>query len=371
MSSEVVKRTPLYPCHLQLGARMVPFAGYEMPVQYSSVLEETKAVRKTCGLFDVSHMGQFTLDGPDALKALQPLVTNNLEKVAPGQAQYNLLCNEAGGTIDDLIVYNRSETQTFLCVNASNIEKDFDWIKTHLKGDSVLKNISDETALIALQGPEAENILTKICDPNTVRELKYYWAIDTKVFDFPCYLSRTGYTGEDGFELYVAAEVSADLWNKLLEIGKPHGLLPCGLGARDTLRLEAGYPLYGHELGEEMSPLWAKLGWVIKLNKETFIGQDALKTEKEKGLSKSLKALLIKDRRIARQNYPICDESGNPIGQIASGTFSPHLNAPIALGLVDKDFAHLKTYFIEVRKTLIPAEEVSLPFVENHTRRGK
>ncbi len=349
---------------------MVPFAGYDMPVQYTSVLEETKAVRRDAGLFDVSHMGQFSIKGKRALDEVQRLVSNDLTKIAIGQAQYNMLCNEEGGVIDDLVIYRRSEAEIYICVNASNRAKDLAWMLAHLGKDVTLEDQSDVTALIAIQGPKAEEILAIAGGGDSLSSLKYYWAVDAKVFGKPCYLSRTGYTGEDGFELYVRTEDGATIWEELLEKGRRLGLVPAGLGARDTLRLEMGYPLHGHELSPTISPLSAGLGWVVKLSRGTpFIGQEALKKEAERGPDRLLKAFVINDRRIARQGYRITDATKEVIGEITSGTMSPHRNTPVALGFVRKEVATQTQFLIEIREAHVPAQTVKLPFVASHTRK--
>ena len=371
MPDEKLLRTPLHRCHLQLGARMVPFAGYEMPVQYTGVLEETKAVRAAAGLFDVSHMGQFSIRGTNSLLEVQKLVTNDLTKLAIGQAQYNMLCQPDGGVIDDLVVYRRSADETYLCVNASNRKRDFQWMQSHLSSEVTLEDQSDSTALIALQGPKAEVILMQSCDPKIVTELKYYWAAEAKVAGTPCYLSRTGYTGEDGFEIYCPKEQAAEIWELLLETGRKHGLIPAGLGARDTLRLEMGYPLHGHELSDAISPLSAGLQWVVKLNRATpFIGREALKHQALEGPEKVLRAFIVQDRRIARQGYRICLEDKTVVGEITSGTHSPHVNAPIALGFIDKQGVSAEKLFAEVRESLVPVTIVKLPFVPSHTKKA-
>lgn len=356
-------KTALFPCHLQLGAKIVPFAGYSMPVQYSGILEETKTVRSKCGLFDVSHMGQFSVRGKNVWSELQKLVTNDLSRLFLGKAQYNILCLENGGAIDDLVIYFRGDNHAFICVNASNIKKDFDWFKTHLPKTLSLENESDSTSLLALQGPLASPLLKKFLKPTEVDGLKYYTAKEETLFDIPCYLSRTGYTGEDGFEIYVSNPFAVTLWERLLEEGRGFGLIPCGLGSRDILRLEMGYALYGHELNENFSPLSAGLSWVIKLKKETpFIGQEALKTEAKNGPSKILKAFLIQDKRTARERYPIFSED-TLVGHVTSGSFSPHINAPIALGFVDREHSQKSDFFIEIRESKVPVKAVKLPFL--------
>jgi len=370
MPNESLLRTPLHRCHLQLGARMVPFAGYEMPVQYTGVIEETKTVRRDAGLFDVSHMGQVSIRGRNALAEVNKLVTNNVEKLNLGQAQYNMLCNDRGGVIDDLVVYRRSNEEVYICVNASNRHEDVAWMKSRLGGGVEFRDLSDETALLAIQGPKAEAILCKLSNPDKVRTLKYYWATETTVFDRPCYLSRTGYTGEDGFELYLPAKEAAAVWERLLEIGRPDGLAPIGLGARDTLRLEMGYPLHGHELSKDLTPLASGQTWVVKLDKPVaFVGQNALKAEAASGPEKQLKALLVDDRRIPRAGYRICLEDRTAVGEITSGSLSPHLNQPIALGFVGKRWADHPKLFVEVRESLIAARTVKLPFVPSHTKK--
>lgn len=349
---------------------MVPFAGYEMPVQYTSVLEEARAVRAAAGLFDVSHMGQFSVRGKQSLEEVQKLVTNDLSKLAMGQAQYNILCNEHGGVIDDLVVYRRSAEETFICVNASNRKADFDWMKSHLGASVKLEDQSDDLALLAIQGPQAEGIIAGCSDARLARELKYYWAGETKIFSKTCYLSRTGYTGEDGFELYVHRSDAAEIWERLLETGRKVGLIPAGLGARDTLRLEMGYALHGHEISPTITPLQAGLGWVVKLQRSTpFLGMQALKAEAATGPKRLLKALLVDDRRIARQGYRVLADDGAVVGEITSGTMSPHVNAPIALGFVESGYANQTKFDVEIREARVPTRVVKLPFVPSHTKK--
>lgn len=351
---------------------MVPFAGYEMPVQYTSVLDEAKSVRSDAGLFDVSHMGQFSIRGAGALAAVNGLVTNDLTKTGLGQAQYNMLCNEQGGVIDDLVVYRLAEDEIYICVNAANRKADFEWFRTHLPKQVTFEDQSDATALLALQGPKAESILGRAASADALKHLKYYWATRTPVFGKPALVSRTGYTGEDGFEIYLPASDAAETWEHLLELGRKDGLVPVGLGARDTLRTEMGYPLHGHEISPEITPLAAGLGWVVKLQKEAaFPGKEALKAESERGPAKVLKALLVSDRRIARPGYRILDDSSRVVGQITSGTFSPHLNQPIALGFIARESAQAGGFFLEVRESHIAAQVVKLPFVPSHTKSTK
>ncbi len=368
--SKFLNKTPLYARHLELGARMVPFAGFDMPVQYTGVLEEAKATRSSAGLFDVSHMGQFSFRGEGHLAAVSALVTNQPGKIKVGQAQYNMLCNESGGVIDDLVVYRRSEEETFVCVNASNRQADYEWMKSRLPKSVTLEDQSDYIALIALQGPQSETILKKGCTESIITSLPYYWATETTVFGAPCFLSRTGYTGEDGFELYVPSNRASDVWNHLLEIGRPLGLLPVGLGARDTLRLEMGYPLHGRELSLEINPLEANLGWTVKLDRtDPFVGQEALRKIQADGVKRKLVSLVLNDRRLARTNYRIGDSDHQETGKITSGTMSPHIEAPIALGLVSASAAQNAEHWIEVRESWIQAKPVPLPFVPSRTKK--
>lgn len=368
--SESLAKTPLYQKHLALGARMVPFAGYQMPVQYQGVLEETKACRKTMGLFDVSHMGQFSIRGKNPLSALQRLVTNQLNKLATGQAQYNFLCNEKGGVIDDIIVYHRSEDELFLCVNASNRKADWEWLKLHLSKNLDLHDLSDSLALIAIQGPQSESLLKKLAPKAQIEQLSYYWAKDLSLTNIPTFLSRTGYTGEDGFELYVPSDKAPELWDLLLQEGNDQGIQPCGLGARDALRLEMGYPLHGHELSPEITPLEAGLSWAVKIDAvQDFIGREALIKQRGEGPSIQLRAFLIRDKRLAREGYEIATQDKEIVGHITSGGFSPHLNSPIALGFIKKEALKNTQYLIKVRTDWVNAETTTLPFVPSRVRK--
>ncbi len=350
---------------------MVPFAGYEMPVQYSGVLEEAKTVRSQMGLFDVSHMGQVSIRGKDVVRKVNALVTNDLTKVALGQAQYSMLLNPSGGVIDDIILYRRAEDEIFICVNASNRKTDFAWFQDHLKDGLTLEDQSDDLSLLALQGPLAEQTLAACSDSNKVKNLQYYWAVETKVFGIPCYLSRTGYTGEDGFEIYVENSRAAEIWNGLLEAGRPHGIVAVGLGARDTLRLEMGYPLHGHEISPTITPLEAGLQWVVKMKKpEGFIGLSALqKLVAEGGPRKQLRGFAVEDRRMARQGAKVYTPNQKLVGEITSGTFSPHLHHPIALGFVDSEVADQKDFLLEVRDQFVPMHVHPLPFVPSQTKK--
>jgi aminomethyltransferase len=349
---------------------MVPFAGYDMPVQYVGVLEEAKAVRTHAGLFDVSHMGQLSVKGPDAVVEVNKLITNDLSKIQIGQAQYSMLCNPDGGVIDDIVSYRRSADEVFICVNASNRVADHLWIRDHLGKSVTLTDQSDDLALLAIQGPLAENLIAAGTNPDQARNLAYYWATESKVFGVPCYLSRTGYTGEDGFEIYLENTHAKMVWEKLMELGSPKGLVPVGLGARDTLRLEMGYPLHGHEISPTINPYEAGLQWTVKLKKAGgFIGQAALEKVAAAGPSRVLRGFAVEDRRMARQGAKVFTPDHKPVGEITSGTFSPHLHHPIALGFVNAAVAGQKDFLLEVRDQFVPMHVHPLPFVPSQTKK--
>ncbi len=357
-----LKRTPLYEQHVALGARLVEFSGWEMPVQYSSILEEHRAVRTRAGLFDVSHMGEFKVDGSDALAFLQHLVPNDVARLTINQALYTQICLPDGGTIDDLIIYKLEDNHYMLVVNAGNIDKDFAWVEKQAGDFHVqVTNQSDTTALLALQGPEAQSILQALTKVD-LSTILYYHCEPGLVNGINCTISRTGYTGEDGFELYCASVDVPKLWNDLLEAGKNHGLLPAGLGARDTLRLEASYCLYGHELDEETNPLEASLGWTVKLNKDEFIGHDALLKAKEQGLKRKLIGIEMVERGVCRGGYLIYEED-QQIGVLTSGAPSPTLNKNIGIGYVEASHAIIgKPVFVDIRGKRVAAQLVALPF---------
>ncbi len=359
-----LKRTPLYDEHRALGARLVEFSGWEMPVQYSGILEEHRAVRERAGLFDVCHMGEFHIEGPGALDFLQGLVPNNVARLADGQALYTQICNEQAGTLDDLLIYRLADARYMAVVNAGTMESDWAWFTKQAAGhaDMTLSNDSDTTGLIALQGPRALEIL----QPLTATELgaiAYYHFAEGTVAGVSCLISRTGYTGEDGFELYCASGDVVTLWRALLEAGAPHGLIPAGLGARDTLRLEAGYCLYGHELNEQISPLEAGLGWSVKLEKgHDVIGREALLAQKQQGLPRKLVGIELRDRGVPRADYVILRD-GKPIGALTSGTVGPTLGKAIGMGYVSPENAAPGTEIaIDIRGKAVPAAIVPLPF---------
>jgi aminomethyltransferase len=357
-----LKRTPLYEQHRQLGARLVEFGGWEMPVQYSGILEEHRAVRTHAGLFDVSHMGEFRVQGTDALAFLQHLVPNDVSRLALNQALYTQLCRPDAGVVDDLLIYHLAENEYMLVVNAGNIDKDFAWIKQQSQGYKLdLTDQSEETGLIALQGPDALAILQPLTSVN-LASIAYYHCAPGVVCRAKCLISRTGYTGEDGFELYCPADAIADLWQDLLAAGKEHSLLPAGLGARDTLRLEAAYCLYGHELDDATNPLEAGLGWTVKLAKGDFIGHDALVKIKAEGLKRKLVGIEMIERGVCRGGYAIYDGE-QQIGVLTSGAPSPTLNKNIGMGYVERAQAMVgKTVQIDIRGRKTAAQIVALPF---------
>lgn len=352
------QKTPLYDRHVAAGGRMVPFAGWLLPVQYSGVIAEHMAVRTACGLFDVSHMGEIILRGPDALSNVNRLMTNDFSGMADGQARYSPMCDEAGGIVDDLIVYRVNEICYFIVVNAANREKDMAWMERHLTGDCTLEDISDQVVLLALQGPQAEAVLRKLT--GDIPEKGYTAIPRGAVGGMACFISRTGYTGEDGFELYCAAQDGPALWDSLMEAGRDQGLIPCGLGARDTLRLEASMPLYGHELSEEINPYEAVLGIFVKLDKPDFIGKAAL--EQARPVSRRRVGLKMVGRGIAREDCPVYDGE-KQVGMVTSGTHCPYLGHAMAMALVDAACKEPGTPLsVDVRGRRVDAEVVKTPF---------
>lgn len=361
----MTKRTPLYEEHLKLGAKMVEFAGYEMPVQYSGVVEEHLAVRNQAGLFDVSHMGEFEFLGPEALSLLNYLTANDVGKLTDGKAQYSLLLNEKGGVVDDILLYRIHEEHFMMVVNAANIEKDFRWVlKNQPAGAKIeINNISDPVCLLALQGPLALQILRPLTK-NPLDAIKpFHFFIGPVAGEENCIVARTGYTGEDGFEILCKANTARPIWQALLEKGKPLGLKPTGLGARDTLRLEARLSLYGHEITEETNPLEAGLGWVVKLEKENFIGKEALLKIKQEGLQRTIVGFKMVDKGIPRHGFTICSSNKEPVGGVTSGTFSPTLEEGIGLGYVPLSLSQIGTkFYIDIRGKYKLAEVVQTPF---------
>jgi aminomethyltransferase len=353
-------RTPLYEQHQALGAKLVEFGGWEMPVSYRGIIEEHRAVRTAAGLFDVSHMGEIEVLGPHAGATCQRLTTNDVRKLANGHVQYTILCREDGGVVDDVTLYRIDDQRYFFCVNASNIAKDLAWIQEHA-GDATIVDRSAATALIAIQGPAAARILGGLT-PLALDRVKSFRFARADVAGIPALVSRTGYTGEDGFELYVDAPRAVELWTALMTAGGPEGIEPIGLGARDTLRLEAALALYGHELDDHTSPLAAGLQRWVKLDGEDFVGRSALLHEQAQGAPRRLVGLAIRSGGIARQGYPVVFE-GAQVGVVTSGTLSPTLGSPIALAYVSSALASLGTLLaVEVRGRTIPVEVVPTPF---------
>lgn len=365
----IQKRTPLYEAHLKAGAKLIDFGGWEMPVQYKGILDEHRTVRTRAGLFDVSHMGEIEIRGPGSWELVNYLITNDASKLVNGQILYSPMCNEAGGIVDDLLVYRHSGDNFLLVVNASNTDKDFAWAADQAKKfDVSLQNISGSTAQLAFQGPKAEKILQTITDID-LSQIKYYWFTYGKVADVECLISRTGYTGEDGFELYCFPEHGLQLWSGILAAGKEEGAKPIGLGARDTLRFEACLPLYGNELGEDISPFEAGLGVFVKLEKASFLGKQALAAQKAAGIPRKLVGFEMLDRGIPRSHYPLTLK-GLEIGFVTSGSFSPTLEKNIGLGLIKTGAAEIgQEIEVMVRGKGLKAKIIPKPFYKREMAR--
>ncbi|MBL6446443.1 glycine cleavage system aminomethyltransferase GcvT [Fulvivirga sp. 29W222] len=358
-----LKKIQLNDLHEGLGAKMVPFAGYNMPVRYSSDIEEHMTVRNGVGMFDVSHMGEFMVRGSKALDLIQRVTSNDASKLEDGKAQYSCLPNDKGGIVDDLLVYKLKDEEYMLVVNASNIEKDWNWISQHNSEGAEMENISDSISLFAVQGPKATAVLQKLTDTN-LSEVKFYTFTHGEFAGVKdVIMSATGYTGAGGFELYIKNEDAEEVWNKIMEAGREEGIKPIGLGARDTLRLEMGYCLYGNDIDDTTSPLEAGLGWITKFTKD-FINADNLKKQKEEGVTRKLVGFKMVDKGIPRHDYIIEDAEGNEIGKVTSGTMSPVLNQGIGLGYVTKEFsAPGSEIYIAVRNRKLKAEVNKLPLI--------
>lgn len=358
-----MKVTAFNQIHKDLGAKMVPFAGFEMPVQYKGVNHEHMVVREGVGVFDVSHMGQFFAKGPEVENLLQYIGTNDVSKVSIGQAQYTCMPNEKGGIIDDLIIYKISNDEWMLVVNASNIDKDWDWINKQNKWNVQLENRSDQMSLLAIQGPKAIEAMQSLTDVNLSEIPFYHFEIATFAGIEDVIISATGYTGSGGFEIYFKNEAAQSMWEKVMEAGKDFGIEPCGLASRDTLRLEKGFCLYGNDINDETSPLEAGLGWITKLNTD-FVAKDIIAKLKEEGVSRKLIGFKMVEKGIPRQDYKIVDEYENTLGIVTSGTMSPMLKEGIGLGYVNIDFAKIGTnIYIQIRDKNVLAEVVKTPFV--------
>ncbi|MEO0645707.1 MAG: glycine cleavage system aminomethyltransferase GcvT [Cyanobacteria bacterium J06650_10] len=362
-------RTPLYDVCLQQKARMTPFSGWEMPVQFGGIRQEHQAVREAVGAFDISHMGKFVLRGPDVIAQLQKLVPSDLSRLTPGKAQYTVLLNERGGIIDDLIVYHQGDSnqgesgeneQISLIVNAGTTDKDKSWLQQHLSKTIDFQDLSRSQALIAVQGPKAVETLQKLCaEESDLQAVPRYGHRLGVVAGHAAFLARTGYTGEDGFEVMVAAEAAADVWQHLMDLG----VIPCGLGARDTLRLEASMALYGQDINDDISPIEAGLSWLVHLDKaEDFVGRAVLEKQKAEGPTRRFVGLTLEGRNIARHDYPLLVDD-QPVGVVTSGTLSPTLGYPVALAYVDSAHAKVgQTVDVAIRKKVFPATVVKRPF---------
>jgi aminomethyltransferase len=362
-----VKKTPLNQVHRDLGARMVDFGGWDMPVQYAGVIDEHLAVRQAAGLFDVSHMGEIDVVGANALSFIQYLTINDASKLVDGQVQYSAMCYPEGGVVDDVTLYRFGPERFMFCVNAANIEKDFAWMENILAESGIdnvtLTNRSDEFAQIALQGPNAEKILAHLTEIK-LGELIYYHFCEGEVAGVEMIVSRTGYTGEDGFELYLPAGSVVDVWQQLMSVGEPLGLQPIGLGARDTLRLEKGYALYGHELSQDISPLEAGLAWITKLDSDDFVGKSVLVAQKEAGVPRRRVGLVMQERGIPREEYELFS-GDKKVGVVTSGTMSPSLKVGVALALVEPGSAAADTELeVAVRNRRMKAKVARPPFVK-------
>ncbi|WP_282140574.1 glycine cleavage system aminomethyltransferase GcvT [Cytobacillus oceanisediminis] len=358
-----LKRTPLFEVYKDYGAKTIDFGGWDLPVQFSSIKEEHEAVRTKAGLFDVSHMGEIEVKGTDSLKYLQKMMTNDISKLKNSGAQYTAMCYENGGTVDDLLVYKIEDDHYLLVVNASNIEKDFNWLQEHAEGNVELKNLSEDMAQLAIQGPLAEKVLQKLAGTNLSDIGFFKFQQDVDLNGKKALVSRTGYTGEDGFEVYCDAQDAVALWIEILEAGKEEGVLPCGLGARDTLRFEANLALYGQELSPEITPLEAGIGFAVKLNKEAdFIGKEVLKNQKENGVPRKLAGIEMIDRGIPRHGYPVY-KGEELIGEVTTGTQSPTLKKNIGLVLIKKEHAEPGTDLeVEIRGKRLKAKIAATPF---------
>jgi aminomethyltransferase len=363
-----LKRTPLFSAHVKAGARMVPFGGWEMPVQYSGIVEEHRTVRAAVGCFDVSHMGEFEVEGPGALPALQRLTTNDVAALEIGQIQYSVLCHDHGGIVDDLTVYRLAADRYMITVNAGNIDKDWTHVTTR-GGDARWRNVSETTGLIAVQGPKAEALVGRLADLDVTR-IGYYRFAQGKVAGVTTLVSRTGYTGEDGFELYAPAVETERLWNALIEAGRADGVAPIGLGARDTLRLEMRYALYGNDIDDTTNPLEAGLGWVVKPAKGEFLGRAAIERVRTAGPARKLVGIEMTERAVARHGYPVVKD-GAPTGVVTSGSYGPSVDRYIAMAYVGTAHAAVGTELgVEIRGQVKSARVVKTPFHPPHVKKG-
>ena len=359
-----MRKTPLNASHHALGAKMIDFNGWKMPIQYDGLIKEHLRTRNGVSLFDVSHMGEVIMGGRDALANIQKLTANDASNLAIGQVQLSAMLYPNGTIVDDLTVYRIGAEKYWLCVNSANTDKDFDWIKSNITGKLICENISSEIGQIAIQGKHSEKVVQQM-SPYPLRSIPYYWCAEMKIIDIPVLIARMGYTGEDGFEIFCGKGDTEKIWNALLSIGEPFGIAPAGLGARDTLRLEMGYCLYGNDIDDQHTILESGLGWIVKMDASDFIGREALKRVREEGIAQKLVPFILTDRGVPRKNYTILDESGNlEIGIVTSGTSSPSLQRGIGMGYVKKEHCAKDTVIhIRIREKLISATITKAPFV--------
>jgi aminomethyltransferase len=368
-STVPLKRTPLHDLHVKAGAKMVPFGGWDMPVQYAGIIEEHRAVRRAVGLFDISHMGELEIAGPDALAIVQRLTTNDASILAIGQVQYAALCYDEGGIVDDLTLYRLADERYMLTVNASNIDKDWDWVTSRGTGAAEWTDVSADTALLAVQGPRAEGLVGRLADVD-VTKVPYYHFTRGAVAGVPAIISRTGYTGEDGFELYVVADRAVELWRAVLDAGRGDGIQPIGLGARDTLRLEMKFALYGNDIDATTNPLEAGLGWIVKPAKGEFIGRGAIEALRARGVERKLVGIAMVERAVPRHGYPIVHD-GRPVGTITSGSFGPSVEKGIGMGYVPTPLSNVGTEIaVEIRGRAEPARVAKTPFAPSRTKKS-
>ncbi|MCY7885140.1 glycine cleavage system aminomethyltransferase GcvT [Bacillus spizizenii] len=359
----MLKRTPLFELYKEYGGKTIDFGGWELPVQFSSIKKEHEAVRTAAGLFDVSHMGEIEVSGNDSLPFLQRLMTNDVSSLSAGRAQYTAMCYPDGGTVDDLLVYQKGENRYLLVINASNIDKDLAWMKEHAAGDVQIDNLSDQIVLLAVQGPKAETILKNLT-ASDVSALKPFGFIDdADISGCKALISRTGYTGEDGFEIYCRTDDAVHIWKQIIDAGEVYGLIPCGLGARDTLRFEAKLPLYGQELTRDITPIEAGIGFAVKHKKESdFFGKSVLSEQKENGAKRKLVGLEMTEKGIPRHGYEVF-HNGKSVGKVTTGTQSPTLGKNVGLALIAAEASEIGTVVeVEIRKKLVKAKVVKTPF---------
>lgn len=365
-----LKKTPIFQEHVKAGGKMVDFGGWALPVQYTGILDEVAAVRTQAGLFDVSHMGEIYVEGPGAQAWLDRMMTNDVAAMADNQVIYTFMCYPDGGVVDDLLIYRYGPEKFLLVVNAANTDKDWEWLTSHKEGGVKLHNASPETAQLALQGPQALEVLQKLTEYKLDEIGPFRFADPVDIAGEKTLISRTGYTGEDGFEIYCKPASAVKLWQEILAVGKDRGVIPCGLGSRDTLRFEAGLPLYGHEISQEITPLEARLGFFVKLKKQAdFIGKDALRAKKEQGPPRRLVGLTMVDKGIPRAEYPVFNAEGKKVGFVTTGSFAPTVNANIANALVDSEYLEAGTpLWVGVRNRRLEARVTKLPFYKREAK---